>query len=231
MSENNANNHPWVKMNEMTLDGCVNSKADIDLTSSDGLVDDNGSTFNDQNSDETAAPKSNEIPPQLTSEAPVSPHASTDPVVCRCSCTRIQKPGLPDDKHIVQLRQSISDTSNNYGLAYSPDSQVLLSAGSTRSNNPGPLNDYEPWSVPRTFGFESPTDIRQWFREYQSDEDTVSEEGQFGYALTNSDTAGTRERHSSEGEPPNTQDMPATEGAQDMGHRQDGHDLDSDEDS
>lgn len=151
----------------------------------------------------------------FTREASISPHASTDAVLCHCNCTRIPKLGLPDDKDIVQ---DISDTPGKYGLPSSPDSRVLLSAGSTKSNMPGSLNDYELWSVPRTFGFESETDIRNWFQEYQSDEDTASEEGQFGYALTNSDTAGTRERRFSEGEPPDTQDMPATEGARDMEH-------------
>lgn len=67
MSKNNAENHVWVKMNEMRLDGCVNSKADMDLTSSDSLADDNNSKFDDKDLDQTVSVKSSEIPPQTTS--------------------------------------------------------------------------------------------------------------------------------------------------------------------
>ncbi|CZR57676.1 uncharacterized protein PAC_07565 [Phialocephala subalpina] len=205
MSESNTNNNRWVNMNEITLDGCVDPKADVQSTSSDSLVDEESSTSDDQALDRAISAKSNKISPQSASEASISPHARTDPIVCHCNCTRIPKSSLADDKDIVRL------TSSNYCLASSPESQVLVSENGPRSNNLRALNDLEPWSVPRTFGFESPTDIQNWFREYQSDEDTASEEGHFGYTLTNSDTAGTRDRRPSEGESSDQQDLSDTE--------------------
>lgn len=61
---------------------------------------------------------------------------------------------------------------------------------------------------------------------YQSDEDTVSDEDRSEYALTISETRESAAACLDDSEP---QDIPDTERASDMEHRQD-EDLDSDED-
>ncbi|CZR68125.1 uncharacterized protein PAC_18024 [Phialocephala subalpina] len=89
-------------------------------------------------------------------------------------------------------------------LASEPWPQIVFNP---EANLPFMGCDLEPQSVsrrfkfelPRSFGFEEPTDIQNWFQEYQSHEDMASEEGQFGYALINSNMARTRDRRPSEG--------------------------------
>ncbi|KAE8446779.1 hypothetical protein EG329_011684 [Mollisiaceae sp. DMI_Dod_QoI] len=216
----NENGNVWYKMNEMTLEGCKAAEGKIESASSNSLDDETGNTPRDETFSATSA--------QIVPEASVSPHATTKPVICHCNCTRKPRGVLADDSNIIQLRQDINRLSS-YALATSPNlDMMVLEVGSPRSSIPQSMDGVNPYT-PRTYLLESPMDIQNRFREYQSDEDSTSDEDDLEYTLSRTDTAGTLDRRSGESIPRNSQDMPDTEGTSDVEHRQSEEDSDSDE--
>lgn len=92
-------------------------------------------------------------------------------------------------------------------------SQTLCPRQSSRGHRPvspynlQPLSALKSWTVSRNFESESLANIQIFSQEHQDDEDTASEEGQFEYALMNSDIAEARDQLPSESKSPNAQDI------------------------
>lgn len=135
------------------------------------------------------------------------------PFSCGCDCACNTPTGLGNDKHTRKLKQDINNWTNNYGLSTSVEPEEI-SAGHVMlgSSNSQPRNVPESWNMLRRLPLDLPLDIQtDLYLDYQSEDDTTSEDDCSNSGVTRCDTAGATNRRLSENEVLNRQDLPSAE--------------------